>query len=379
MTSKDTPSVVISGTGLWTPRYSITNEELVESYNAWAERFNRENREAIDAGSIEEKPTSSARFIEKASGIRSRYVYAKEGILDIDRMRPRFPERNPSELSIQAEIAVEAAREAMRKANKKPSDIDAVIVSCAYTQRAYPAIAVEAQTALGIDGFGFDMLMACSAATFGLHRAYDSLVSGSARCVLAINPELMTPMVNYCDRESHFIFGDVATATIMERADTAAGAHCYDVLGTRAMTTFSNNIRSGFGHVSRATDETPYGPEKLFHQQGRKVFEEVSPLAAAHIRDHLAELGLKARDVRRFWLHQANINMNNMVIKHLFEGEDASKIDAPTIIDQYANTASAGLIIAFDRYNEDLAAGDIGVICSFGAGYSIGSLVVRKR
>ena len=379
MTSKNSPSVVISGTGLWTPRYSITNEELVESYNAWAERFNRENREAIDAGSIEEKPTSSARFIEKASGIRSRYVYAREGILDIDRMRPKFPERKPSELSIQAEIGVEAAREAMRKANKKPSDIDAVIVSCAYTQRAYPAIAVEAQTALGIDGFGFDMLMACSAATFGLHRAYDSLVSGSARCVLAINPELMTPMVNYCDRESHFIFGDVATATIMEKAETATATHCYDVLGTRAMTTFSNNIRSGFGHVSRATDEAPYGSEKLFHQQGRKVFEEVSPLAAAHIRDHLAELGLKPHDVRRFWLHQANINMNNMVMKHLFEGEDASRIDAPTIIDQYANTASAGLIIAFDRYNEDLAGGDIGVICSFGAGYSIGSLVVRKR
>jgi beta-ketodecanoyl-[acyl-carrier-protein] synthase len=103
-------------------------------------------------------------------------------------MRPKFPTRKVEELSIQAEIAVYAAREAMEKANKTPADIDAVIVSCAYTQRAYPAIAVEVQKALGIKGFGFDMLMACSAATFGLHRAWDSLKSGSARCVLAINP-----------------------------------------------------------------------------------------------------------------------------------------------------------------------------------------------
>ena len=108
-------------------------------------------------------------------------------------MRPKFPERKEDEISNQAEIAVKAARKAMNSAGKTAADIDAVIVSCAYTQRAYPAIAIEVQHELGIAGFGFDMLVACSAATFGLHRAYDSLVSGSAKCVLAINPELVTP------------------------------------------------------------------------------------------------------------------------------------------------------------------------------------------
>ncbi len=379
MTSQSKPNIVISGSGVWTPPETITNEELVASYNAYAERFNRENATAIQAGKTEEMPISSARFIEKASGIKSRFVYTRKGILDIDRMRPHFPERKTEDLSIQAEIAAEAARKAMEKANKTPSDIDAVIVSCAYTQRAYPAIAVEVQNALGITGFGFDMLMACSAATFGLHRAADSLASGSARCVLAINPELMTPMVNYLDRESHFIFGDVSTAVIMERADTVTAENSFEVLSTKAETFFSNNIRSGFGHISRATDEDPYGRDKLFHQQGRKVFEEVSPRAALHMKNHLAQLGFSPADVKRYWLHQANINMNNMVMKHLFSGLENRGADAPTIIDRYANTASAGVIIAFDLYNEDLAKDDIGVICSFGAGYSIGSLVLRKR
>lgn len=378
MATTSRSGIVISGSGLWTPENIITNDELVASYNAYAEKFNSDNAAGIKSGKIEEKPLSSARFIEKASGIKSRYVYSKEGILNIRRMRPGFCERKEDEISNQAEIAIHAAREAMAAAGKTAADIDAVIVSCAYTQRAFPAIAIEVQHALGIDGFGFDMLVACSAATFGLHRAYDSLVSGSARCVLAINPELVTPQVNYCDRETHFIFGDVSTAIIMERAETSTAANSYGVLSTKAQTRFSNNIRSGFGYMSRATDADPYGWDKLFHQAGRKVFEEVSPMAAEHIRNHLASLGLTPDDIKRFWLHQANINMNKMVIKFLL-GDDVDHERVPSILDRYANTASAGSIIAFHLHNKDLNKGDIGVICSFGAGYSVGSLVLRKQ
>jgi beta-ketodecanoyl-[acyl-carrier-protein] synthase len=370
--------IVISGSGLWTPLNIITNEELVASYNLYAEKFNSEHAADIAAGKIDEKPLSSVRFIEKSSGIEARYVYTKEGILDIDRMRPKFTERKEEEISNQAEIAVYAAREAMAAAGKTAADIDSVIVACAYTQRAYPAIAIEVQNELGIEGFGFDMLVACSAATFGLHRAYDSLVSGSSKCVLAINPELVTPQVNFCDRDSHFIFGDVSTAIIMERSGTCTSPNSYEVLSTKALTRYSNNIRSNFGHMAYATDVDPFGWDKLFHQSGRKVFEEVSPVAAKHISDHLASLDLTPQDVKRYWLHQANINMNKMVIKQLL-GEEGNDELTPTILDRYANTASAGSIIAFNLYNTDLKKGDIGIICSFGAGYSVGSLVLRKQ
>jgi len=378
MTTNSSQKVVISGSGIWTPSNVITNDELVTSYNTYAEKFNSEHAADIAAGKIDEKPLSSARFIEKTSGIKARYVYTREGILDIDRMRPKFPERKEDEISNQAEIAVFAAREAMAAAGKTASDIDAVIVSCAYTQRAYPAIAIEVQHELGIDGFGFDMLLACSAATFGLHRAYDSLLAGSSKCVLAINPELVTPQVNFCDRDTHFIFGDVSTAIIMERSETCTCPNSYEVLSTKALTLFSNNIRSDFGYMSRATDTDPFGRDKLFHQSGRKVFEEVSPVAVKHISDHLASLDLNPQDVKRFWLHQANINMNKMVINQLL-GKDVEDETIPTILDRYGNTASAGSIIAFHLYNSDLKKGDIGMICSFGAGYSVGSLVLRKR
>lgn len=371
-------SVVISGVGLWTPTHSISNEELVASYNAWAENFNLENKSAIEAGELAEKPFSSPAFIEKASGIKSRYVYAKDGILDIKRMRPILDVRDDEEVSHQAEMAISAAKEALKSANKTAADIDMVIVSCAYTQRSYPAIAIEVQAALGIKGFGFDMLVACSAATFGLQRAVDAVKSGTSKGVLVINPELTTPQINFTDRDSHFIFGDVATAVIVESSDTCQSAHAFDVLSSKCVTAYSNNIRSNFGYTTRTTDEDPYSADKLFHQNGRKVFKEVCPMAAEHIESHLQSEGIQVSDLKRWWLHQANINMNLLISRRLL-GRDATIEEAPVVLDEYANTASAGSIIAFAKYHDDFTTGDIGVICSFGAGYSIGSLILRKR
>ena len=370
--------VVISGVGVWHPKDSITNEELVDSYNAYVDAFNEENKAQIESGDVAAMPYSSAEFIEKASGIKSRYIYQKEGALDITRMKPKIAPRADDELSHQAEIAVEAAKLALASANVTADEIDAVIVSCAYTQRAYPAIAIELQEALNIEGFGFDMLVACSAATFGMHRAYEMLSAKNATRVLVINPELVSPQINYADRDSHFIFGDVATATVLELAETAKSEHVYDVLSTKALTKFSNNIRSNVGYMTRAEDVDPYGPDKLFHQAGRKVFKEVCPLAAAHIEAHLASHGITPEGVKRWWLHQANINMNTLICKRLL-GRDADRTEAPIVLDEYANTASAGSVIAFGLNHEDLVAGDVGVLCSFGAGYSIGSLVIRKR
>jgi beta-ketodecanoyl-[acyl-carrier-protein] synthase len=373
-----TSSVVISGSGLWTPPDSISNHELVDSYNAYANQYNQQNAAGIEAGNLQSKPLSSAEFIEKASGIRSRFAYKKEGILDIQRMRPKIPERAENELSDQAEMAVSAARLALKAANKTADEIDVVIVSCAYTQRSYPALAIEVQDALGIQGFAFDMLVACSAATFALHRAYEMIIAGSAKGVLVINPELTSPQVNYCDRDSHFIFGDVATAMVVESDDTASSKHCFEILSTKAVTSYSSNIRSNFGYVSRANDADPFAEDKLFHQEGRKVFKEVCPMAAQHINEHLAKHELNVADIRRWWLHQANINMNTLISKKLL-GRDATAEEAPIVLDQYANTASAGSIIAFNLHHQDLAAGDYGLLCSFGAGYSIGSLLLRKQ
>ena len=370
--------VVISGTGLWKPEHTLSNEELVDCYNEHVDLYNVEYADQIASGEVNAKEYSSAAFIEKASGIKSRYIYAKDGVLDINRMRPNIPVRSNDELSDQAEMAIHAAKQAMQRANKKPEDIDAVIVSCAYTQRSYPAIAIEVQNALGINGFGFDMLVACSAATFALQRAYEMVFAGTAACVLLINPELTSPQVNYKDRDSHFIFGDVSIASIVETSESCSVENSYEILSTRAFTQFSNNIRSNFGYVMNANDKNQLDDDQYFSQKGRTVYKEVCPMAAEHIRTHLESLAINTDQIQRWWLHQANINMNKLIC-NLLLGRQPSKEEAPIVLDEFANTASAGSLIAFHLNHKDLKSGDLGVICSFGAGYSIGSLIVRKN
>ncbi|MYN10122.1 beta-ketoacyl-ACP synthase III [Pseudoduganella aquatica] len=369
--------VVISGTGLYTPPNSISNEELVACFNAYAEQFNADNAGAIEAGTVTALEPSSVAFIEKASGIKSRYVMEKEGILDPKRMVSRIAERADDELSLQAEICVAAAQQALDRAGRSAADIDMVLVACSNMQRAYPAMAVEVQQALNIDGYGFDMNVACSSATFGIQQAVAAVQSGQARAVLVLNPEITSGHLNWRDRDSHFIFGDACTAIVIEAKDAAVSQHQFEILDTKLKTSFSNNIRNNFGFLNRFDEAGAGQPDKLFKQQGRKVFKDVCPMAAEMIKESIARAGLEVPQVSRYWLHQANLNMN-LLISKLILGREAEPGEAPVILDSYANTSSAGSIIAFHKHQDDLPTGALGVICSFGAGYSIGAVVVRK-
>ena len=371
-------SAVITGSGLFTPSESISNEELVASFNAWVDLYNTDNNEAIAAGELEAKTHSSAEFIERASGIKSRYVINKAGIIDPERMVPEIPERHNDEPSVMCEIACKAAEQAMAEAGISARQLDAVIVAASNMQRAYPAMAIEVQSALGASGFAFDMNVACSSATFGIQQASDAVKSGSAARVLVLNPEICTGHLNFRDRDSHFIFGDVATAVLVESNATAASESGWDILDTRLQTLFSNNIRNNFGFLNRA-DESGIGQiDKLFIQEGRKVFKEVCPAVAEQITGQLADMNIAADDLKRIWLHQANRNMNDLIARKVF-GRSPTEQESPTILDEYANTSSAGSVIAFHKHNSDLVAGDLAVLCSFGAGYSIGSIVLRRR
>jgi beta-ketodecanoyl-[acyl-carrier-protein] synthase len=327
----------IAATGLYTPPYRLSNEELVETFNTYVERFNAAHADEIAVGAVEALQPSSPEFITKASGIKSRFVVDKTGLIDPEIMRPIIPERSNDALSVLAEMAVTAAKAAIGRWGKPVSEIGAVLCAASNMQRPYPAMAIEVQQALGIEGFAFDMNVACSSATFGLKTAADFVASDPTKAVLMVNPEICSGHLNFRDRDSHFIFGDVATAAIVEDGDRADGAG-WDILGTRLKTQFSNNIRNNFA----------------------------------------ADIGVDPLGLKRLWLHQANINMNDFIARKVL-GRDPTPEENVIILDEYANTSSAGSIIAFHLHSEDFKAGETGLICSFGAGYSAGTVFVRKR
>ncbi len=369
---------VITGTGLFTPSDGITNEELVASLTKATERWNAEHREEIERGELVERDIPSERFIVKASGVGHRYVMDKTGVLDPDRLCPRLPLRGEDELSIQAEICLEAANEALAQAGRTGADVDAVIVGCSNLQRPYPAVAIEVQEALGASGFAYDMNVACSSATFALQNAVDAVRSGNARCALVLCPEITSGHNNFEMREFHFIFGDACTAVLVEPEDAAKPGETWEIVGTRLATKYSNNIRNDFGFLNRSEDGVRHPHELVFRQNGRRVFKDVCPMVAKHIGAHLEDLGIPLESVKRLWLHQANLGMNKLIAKTLL-GREVEPEEAPVILDEYANTSSAGSVIAFHKHRDGLAAGDHAVLCSFGAGYSVGSVILRKR
>lgn len=368
--------VAITGTGVFTPSEVITNDELVAAFNAYADQQNATNAAAIAAGEAQEIPQSSADFIFAASGIERRYVLNKSGILDPNRMGPALPARSDDEPSIMAEIGVDACQKALQAAGLKAEDIDLVICAASNHERAYPAVAVEIQQLLGAGGFAFDMNVACSSATFGIQTAADMIKSGSIRRALVVNPEICSAHLEWRDRDCHFIFGDVATATLLERDEDLSRPH-FKVGSTRCATQFSNNIRNNNGYLRRAHDQMEDRRDMQFMQNGRKVFKEVLPLVSKHIADHMAEEGVAAANLKRLWLHQANKTMNDYIGKKVL-GRTPEPGEQPNILQDYANTSSAGSIIAFSQNSDDLAPGDTGIICSFGAGYSVGSVIVTR-
>ncbi|MES9972584.1 MAG: beta-ketoacyl-ACP synthase III [Candidatus Thiodiazotropha sp.] len=369
--------IVISGSGLYTPPHSISNEELVQTFNQYVDLYNAQHSDEIAAGNVAALEYSSNEFIVKASGIKSRYVVDKKGVLDPERMRPEIPERADDELCLLGEIGVAAARQALESAGREAHQVDLVIVACSNLQRAYPAIAIEIQHHLGCSGYGYDMNVACSSATFGIGAAADAIRSGTASCALVINPEITSAHLNFRDRDSHFIFGDVATAVVVEAEAGCQSSSAFRLLGTKFKTEYSNNIRNNFGFLNSCHPETRDNSDKLFRQNGRKVFKELLPMVSGVLHEHLQQMQLEASDIKRYWLHQANLTMNLFAAKKLL-GREPDAQELPIVLDRYANTSSAGSIIAFHLYNDDLSTGDKGILSSFGAGYSVGSVILEK-
>jgi len=316
--------IVISGTGVFTPPETISNEELVASFNKYVAR---EHASCNPNTKLQE---SSAEFIEKASGIKQRHVMDKDGILDPTRMRPSIESRPDDEHSIQVEMGLKACEEALTAAGVSGEQVDAVLVACSNHQRPYPAIAVELQHALGSTGFAYDMNVACSSATFGIAQAACLVKTGAARRVLVVSPEICTGHLNFRDRDSHFIFGDACTAVVVETSEGCQAKESYEIIDCKLSTVYSNNIRNNRGFLTRCEDRPERDPSLLFYQEGRKVFKEVTTLVSDLLSEHLESNGLKPESLKAMWLHQANQAMNTLIAKRLL-GREPSEDEAPCI------------------------------------------------
>lgn len=366
----------ITGSGVSAPSHVVSNDELCASFNTWVRAENERCAEAIREGTQLPLEESSPEFVEKVSGIRRRHFCDRAGILDPRRMRPLIPDRAEESLSVQAELAVGAAERALEAAGRSGAEVDLVIVGASSLQRPYPAIAIELQDALGARGAAYDLSVGCASAGFGIQLASEAVRAGSARCALVCAPELPSAYSNFRDRESHFILGDAAAAAVIEPLDRAREG-AYEVVSTFCATRFSSNVRNNGGFLNRCDEAHRDDEDKLFHQRGRRVFKDIVQLVPSLLIEHLAERGLGPEHVERWWLHQANAQMSASIGRRLL-GRDPAEEQLPSVLGEYGNTAAAGALIAFDHHKEGLSAGALGVLCAFGAGYTVSGQLLRR-
>jgi beta-ketodecanoyl-[acyl-carrier-protein] synthase len=366
----------LTGSGVFLPPHAVTNDELCATFNTWVARENARRRADIEAGRAEALRESSPAFVEKVSGIRARRYHDAAGILDPDRMCPDIPDRPDEALSVQAEMAKAASRAALEAAGRAGEDLDLVIVGASSLQRPYPAVAIELQRELGARGFAFDISVGCSSGTFAIQLASQAIETGAARRALVCVPEIPSAYSNFRDRDSHFILGDAAAAVVVEPL-AEAGDGAFEILSSASLSRFSSNVRNNGGFLNRCDPERRDAADKLFYQDGRRVFGDIVRLVPRFVRDQLEAAGLRVTDLSRCWLHQANGRMNEAIASRLL-GDDVDPERVPSVLSDLGNTAAAGALVAFDRHRDDLPPGATGLLCAFGAGYTIGSQLLRR-
>ncbi|MGE0788512.1 MAG: beta-ketoacyl-ACP synthase III [Sandaracinaceae bacterium] len=358
----------VTGSGAYAPPNVVTNEALCAAFNAWVRAENA--RPDRDGPPLEE---SSPEWVRKVSGISRRHFVDAEGVLDPTRMCPNIPDRPDDALSVQAECALHASKDALESAGLVGEDIDLVIVGASSLQRPYPALAIELQHAIGARGFGLDISVGCSSGPFAIQLAAQAIAAGTAQRALVCVPEIPSAYSNFRARDSHFILGDASVAVVIEPLEFAKPG-AFEVIATTTFSRFSSAVRNNGGFLNRCHPETRDAADKLFYQDGPRVFHDIVRLVPQLVKDQLARVELEPNAVARLWLHQANLRMNQAIAERI-AGPNAS---APTVLEEYGNTASAGSLLAFHLHHADLLPGSVGVLAAFGAGYTMGAQVLRR-
>ncbi|CAK8054516.1 beta-ketoacyl-ACP synthase III [Eupransor demetentiae] len=269
-----------------------------------------------------------------------------------------------------SDLATKAAERALKDSGIKASDLDFIIVTTFTPDGLAPATAALVQRNLKADkAWAYDLSTACSGFVFGLSTADKFLRSGAYQYGLVIAAEVNSKMMNFKDRTSTVFFGDGAGAVVLKAEEGQ------NQVQAEAMRTIGNAevVHSGRIPSLKKISADNYPTIDAFVQQGSQVYSEVTTLMPEHIESFLAEQGLQADDIDYFIPHQANLRMIEVIAKKI--KQPMSKF--VTNVENYGNSSSAGIAMAFDQLNQkkDLTGKKV-LLTGFGAGFTYGSLLL---
>lgn len=304
---------------------------------------------------LEKMVDTSDQWILERTGIRERHIVDR-GISTSD-------------------LAVQAAKKALAERGLAPSDIDAIIVSTVTPDMLFPSTACLVQHKLGAKNvWGFDLSAACSAFLYALQTGAQFISTGAHKKVLVIGADVMSSIIDYTDRATCVIFGDGAGAVLLEPAES-------DSIG---MIDFLHEIDGsggcflcmpGGGSLHPSTHETVEQKMHYVHQDGQAVFKFAVRKQAEVCEKLLQRNGLKGSDIAAFIPHQANRRIITATADRLGLRPENVIIN----IDRYGNTTAGTIPLAMDTARQEgkLKKGDLVLLASVGAGFTVGATLLR--
>jgi len=274
-----------------------------------------------------------------------------------------------------SDLAVEAARTALARRGLAPGDIGAIIVATVTPDMLFPSTACLVQHKLGAKGtWGFDLSAACSAFLYALQTGAQFIATGAHKNVLVIGADVMSSIIDYTDRATCVIFGDGAGAVLLEPC-AEDGLGLFDYLHEIDGAGGCSLYMPGGGSLHPSTHETVDQKMHYVHQDGQAVFKYAVRKMAELGEKILVRNGLKGTDIDVFIPHQANKRIITATADRLGLRPESVIIN----IDRYGNTTAGTIPLAMETALQEgkLKKGDLVMLASVGAGFTVGMTLLR--
>lgn len=286
--------------------------------------------------------------------------------------RTGIKERRLMEIGATSDMAAFAIQDLMKTSSLKPEEIDVIIVATVTPDMFFPATACLVQEKIGAkNAWGFDLSAACSGFLFALQTGASFIESGSYKKVVVVGADKMSAITDYTDRNTCILFGDAASAVLLEPSEDLNYGIKDSLLYVDGSGKDALNMKAG-GSLIPASHDTIDKKWHYIYQDGKAVFKVAVKGMADVSYEIMEKNGLKSDDVAYLVPHQANLR----IIDATAERMGISKEKVMINIDKYGNTTAATIPLCLTEYYRagKVKKGDNLILAAFGAGYTWGSI-----
>ncbi|MCK6604650.1 MAG: ketoacyl-ACP synthase III [Ignavibacteriaceae bacterium] len=289
--------------------------------------------------------------------------------------RTGIKERRILENGATSDLAAGAVKDLLASKNMDPMEIDAIIVATVTPDMFFPATACIVQDKVGAkNAWGFDLSAACSGFLFALRTGASLIESGQYRKVIVVGADKMSAIVDYTDRNTCILFGDAASAVLLEPTEEANTGIIDSILRVDGTGQEALYMKGG-GSLNPPSHQTVDNKMHFIYQDGKAVFK-VAVVGMADVSAEIMEKnGLTGEDVAFLVPHQANLRIIDATAQRMGVTREKVMIN----IDKYGNTTAATIPLCLTEYYRagKVKKGDNLILAAFGAGFTWGSIYLK--